>query len=419
LPSITGLTPGVSDTGVKYAPGVFEENDDLQALRKLARDLADRELAPRAAHWDEHEEFPHEIWRLLRQADLFSITIDPEFGGMGLGDVGATIVLEELARADVSCAILCQLIFNGPPRGIEHLGSQEMKERWLPRAASGETLFCIGITEPDAGSAVDHMRAALTPDGDGYRLNAYKNYVTGGHVAGACLVWARFPRSEGAKGIGAVVVPLDRDGVTVAGTHRKMGLRGCTEAELAFDDVRIDPLEVLVAGDAGDAEAFKTLLAHLNHERCGNAAMCIGAAQGALEVAIGYLNDRATGGKRLADLQGLQWKIADMATELEAARLLLYRAVSLAGPHGTPPPLETAMAKAKANLASRLVCDEALQLLGGYGYSREYPVERIYRDVRGLSIGAGTVEVQRNYIGTQVLRGRHPATPAWRDPSLG
>src|SRR5205085_1121756 len=148
--------------------------------------------------------------------------------------------------------------------------------------------------------------------------------------------------------------------------HRKMGLRGCTEAELAFDDVHVTPDDVLLAGDPGDSAAFRTLLAHLNHERCGNASMCIGAAQGALEHAVRYLNERTVGDRPLAELQGLQWKIADMATQLEAARLLLYRAVHMAGPRGTPPPLETAMAKAAANLAAKFVCDEAIQLLGGY-----------------------------------------------------
>src|SRR5437588_160965 len=205
-------------------------------------------------------------------------------------------------------------------------------------------------------------------------------------------------------------------GVSVAGVHKKMGLRGCTEAELAFDDVAVAEDDVLLAGDPGGSEAFKTLLAHLNHERCGNAAMCIGAAQGALEYAIRYMNEREVGGRPLAELQGLQWKIADMAVQLESARLLLYRAVAMAGPHGTPPALETAMAKTAANLAAKFVCDEAIQLLGGYGYSREYPVERAYRDIRGLCIGAGTVEVQRNYIGTNLLRGRTPAGGAWRNP---
>jgi alkylation response protein AidB-like acyl-CoA dehydrogenase len=397
----------------------FAETEDQQALRKLARDVAERELAPRARHWDETEEFPEASWDAIRRADLFGITIGEQWGGMGLGDIEAAIVLEELARIDVSSAILAQLIFNGPPRAIEHLGSGALRDRWLPLAASGEGLFCIGISETEAGSAVNHMRARLEPDGDGYRLNAYKNYVTGGHKARVCLVWCRFPGSEGTKGIGAVVVDLETPGVTVAGTHVKMGLRGTSEAELAFDDVAIGPEDVLVAGDAADSEGFKTLISHINHERCGNAAMCVGAAQGALEYAVRYMNERTVGGRPLADLQGLQWKIADMATELEGARLLLQRAVHLAGAHGTPPALETAMAKAAANVAAKRVCDEAIQLLGGYGYSREYPVERVYRDIRGLCIGAGTVEIQRNYIGSQVLRGATTASAGWRNPLVG
>ncbi len=284
-----------------------------------------------------------------------------------------------------------------------------MKDRWLPLASSGEGLFCIGISETEAGSAVNHMRARLTEDGDGFRLNAYKNYVTGGHKSAACLVWCRFPGSEGTKGIGAVVVDLTADGVTIAGTHEKMGLRGTSEAELAFDEVRVEPDDVLLVGDPSNSDSFKTLIGHINHERCGNAAMCVGAAQGALEYAIGYMNERTIGGKPLAALQGLQWKIADMATQLEGARLLLQRALRLAGPHGTPPALETAMAKSAANLAAKFVCDESIQLLGGYGYSREYPVERVYRDIRGLCIGAGTVEIQRNFIGTNLLKGHVPS----------
>src|SRR5205085_293476 len=323
----------------------FTETEDRSTLRKFARDVAERELAPRATHWDETEEFPQASWDALKAAGLFGVTVSENYGGMGMGDVEAAIVLEELARADVSSAILAQLIFNGPPRAIEHLGNEALKQRWLPLAASGEGLFCIGITEPDAGSAANLMRSHLTDDGSGgFRLNAYKNYVTGGHKAAACLVWTRFPGGDGAKGVGA--------------------------------------------------------------------------AQGALEYAIRYMNDRVIGGRPLADLQGLQWKIADMATQLDGARLLLYRAVAMAGSHGTPPALETAMAKTAANLAAKFVCDEAIQLLGGYGYSREYPVERAYRDIRGLCIGAGTVEVQRNYIGTNLLRGRTPAGGAWRNPLL-
>ena len=399
-----------------HAAGVnpFADTEDQAALRQLARDVAERALAPMARQGDETEAFPQASWDAIRQAELFGITIGEKWGGAGLGDIEAAIVLEELGRADVSSAILAQLIFNGPPRAIEHLGTDELRDRWLPTAASGDGLFCIGISETEAGSAVGNMRARLTPDGEGFRLNAYKNYVTGGHKAVACLVWCRFPGSEGTKGIGAVMVDLSAPGVTVTGTHVKMGLRATSEAELAFDDVRIEPADVLVWGDSANSESFKTLISHINHERCGNAAMCIGAAQGALEYAVQYMGERKIGDKTLADYQGLQWKVADMATQLEGARLLLQRAVHMAGPHGTPPALETAMAKTAANLAAKFVCDEAIQLLGGYGFSREYPVERVYRDIRGLCIGAGTVEIQRNFIGSSVLRGATPASDGWK-----
>jgi alkylation response protein AidB-like acyl-CoA dehydrogenase len=406
--------PASESAAVARGANPFADTEDQAVLRQLARDVAERSLAPMARQGDETEQFPQASWDAMRQAELFGITIGEQWGGAGLGDIEAAIVLEELARADVSSAILAQLIFNGPPRAIEHLGSDALRDRWLPIAASGEGLFCIGISETEAGSAVGHMRARLTPDGDGFRLNAYKNYVTGGHKAVACLVWCRFPDSAGTKGIGAVVVDISAPGVTVTGTHVKMGLRATSEAELAFDDVRVEPGDVLLWGDPENSESFKTLISHINHERCGNAAMCIGAAQGALEYAVQYMGERRVGDKTLGAFQGLQWKIADMATQLEGARLLLQRAVHMAGPHGTPPALETAMAKTAANLAAKFVCDEAIQLLGGYGFSREYPVERVYRDIRGLCIGAGTVEIQRNFIGTSVLKGATPASDGWK-----
>ena len=396
----------------------FAETDDQQALRTLARDVAARELAPRAHDHDESGEPPIDAAKALAAADLLRVTIGEEWGGFGYGDVEASIVLEELARADVSGAIWAQLTFNGPSRGIEHLGPPAMRDNWLPRVANGEALLSIGITEPDAGSAVQEMRTALRTDGAGWRLNGYKSYSTLGHVADGILVWCRWPgvgggTSDGAKGIGAVVIECDRPGVSVTGIHHSMGVHAATEAELAFDDVEISPDDVLVAGDPANAEAFKVLLAHLNHERCGNASMCVGAAQGALEYAVRYVNERVIGGRPLATLQGLQWKLADMAIALEGARLQLRRAVHLAGDGGTPPPLETAMAKAAANRAAKFVCDEAMQLLGGYGYSREYPLERAYRDIRGLCIGAGTIEAQRNFVGGNVARGRTTSSPGW------
>jgi alkylation response protein AidB-like acyl-CoA dehydrogenase len=390
------------------------ETEDQAALRQLAREVAAREVAPRAAAHDESGEVPREAIAALAAADLFRVTVGEEWGGLGLGDVEAAIVLEEVARHDVSTAICCQLAYNGPPRGIEHLGSAALKDRWLPAVADGDAIVSIGITEPDAGSAVQGMRTALSKDGaDRWRLNGYKNYSTLGHAASGVLVWCRWPDGDGARGIGAVIVPMDRDGVELVGRHRGMGIHAATESEIAFDGVLITEDDVLVAGDPSSTGPFKLLLSHLNHERCGNAAMCVGAAQGALERSVRYMQDRVIGGRPIAELQGLQWKLADMAVALEGARLLLGRAVRLAGPGGTPPALETAMAKTAANLAAKLVCDEAIQIHGGYGYSREYPLERAYRDIRGLCIGAGTVEAQRNYIGSSVVAGRTSSSPGW------
>jgi alkylation response protein AidB-like acyl-CoA dehydrogenase len=408
------MTPMSESLGVD----LLAETEDQAALRELARGVAVRDIAPRAGERDETGEIPTDAIKALAAADLFRVTIGEEWGGMGMGDVEASIVLEEIARYDVSAAICCQLTFNGPPRGIEHLGSPALKERWLPAAADGEAIISIGITEPDAGSAVQSMRTALKEDGgsERWRLNGYKNYSTLGHAAAGVLVWCRWPGTTGADGIGAVVVPMDRDGVSVTGRHNGMGIHAATEAEIAFDDVAITSEDVLLPGSAA---SFKTLLSHLNHERCGNASMCIGAAQGALEHAVQYMHDRVIGGRPISELQGLQWKLADMAVQLEGARLLLARAVRLAGPGGTPPALETAMAKTAANLAAKYVCDEAIQLHGGYGYSHEYPVERAYRDIRGLCIGAGTIEAQRNYIGTAVARGRATTSPGWRTQTLG
>ncbi|CAB4686168.1 MAG: butyryl-CoA dehydrogenase [Actinobacteria bacterium] len=392
----------------------YKETEDQLALRELARSVAIRVVEPSAAQGDQTGEPPLAAAQAMAQADLLRVTIGEEWGGFGYGDVEASIVLEEIARADVSTAIWCQLTFNGPPRGIEHLGPPAMKERWLPAVASGEALLSIGITEPDAGSAVQDMRTSLTDTGNGtYLLNGYKNYSTLGHAAQGILVWCRWPGGSGARGIGAVLIEMDRPGVTLTGVHHSMGVHAATEAEIAFEDVQIAADDVLIAGKPDDTSAFKLLLSHLNHERCGNASMCIGAAQGSLEYATRYLNERVIGGRALADLQGLQWKLAEMAIELDGARLLLRRAVHLAGAGGTPPAMETAMAKTAANRAAKHVCDEAIQLLGGYGYSREYPVERVYRDIRGLCIGAGTIEAQLNYIGSNVARGRTSNSPGW------
>jgi alkylation response protein AidB-like acyl-CoA dehydrogenase len=207
----------------------FAESEDQTALRQLAHEVGLRAVAPVARDADRSGELSERAVAALADADLFRITIGERWGGLGLGDVEAAIVLEEIARYDVSTAICCQLAFNGPSRGIEHLGGDALKDRWLPQVADGEAIVSIGITEPDAGSAVQNMRSALVEDGPGrWRLNGYKNYSTLGHRAKGILVWCRWPGGEGAKGIGAVVVPMDREGVELTGRHWGMGIHAAT-----------------------------------------------------------------------------------------------------------------------------------------------------------------------------------------------
>jgi alkylation response protein AidB-like acyl-CoA dehydrogenase len=255
-------------------------------------------------------------------------------------------------------------------------------------------LMGIGMSEPDAGSDALAMRARVRRVGGVWRLDAYKNFVTAGHHARAYLVVARFPE-EGERAIGAVLVPRDAAGVSVTKIHEKMGLRGMAEAEVAFDDVVVPDEDILILGSA---DGFKTIIAEFNHERCGNAAMCVGTAAGALDEALRYAQERTVGGRRLIEVQAIAFKLAEMATKVDAARLMLWRAARTAE-HGEPPAaLETAEAKWYSNIVAQEVSNEAIQILGGYGYSREFPVERMFRDVRGLAIGAGTVEIQKNLI---------------------
>ncbi len=370
--------------------------DTQEALRAQAQQLAEREFRPRAARWDENEEFPEENWKLLAESGLCGLTVPEEYGGLGLTDVEGVLVLEEIARHCLTTAVLLQLFLNGPPRGIKAAGTDELKQRYLPRVATGEMLIGIGMSEPDAGSDALAMRAQVRRADGVLRLDGYKNFVTAGHHARAYLVVCRFP-AEGERAIGAVLVARDASGVSVTKIHEKMGLRGMAEAEVAFDDVEVADDDVLLVGDP-NGQTFKQIISEFNHERCGNAAMCTGAAAGALDEALRYAQERKAGGRRLIDIQAIAHKLAEMATKVDAARLMMWRAARSARDGNPPDALLTAEAKWFANTVAQEVCNEAIQILGGYGYSREFPVERMFRDVRGLAIGAGTVEIQKNLI---------------------
>ena len=377
-----------------------------QDLRSLAAELADREFRPRASRWDENEEYPEENLAILAKQGFTGITVPEEYGGLGLGDLEAALVLEELGAVCLSTAVLCQLHLNGPPRAIANFGNDEQRERFLPRVAAGECLIGIGMTEPDAGSDAMSMRARIRRDGDAWKLDAYKNMITAGHKAQAYFVVTRFPEA-GERAMGAVMVDATAPGVSVSKVHKKMGLRGVPEAEVAFDDVLVPDTDIVMEGD-GEGRAMRTILSQFNHERLGNSAMCVGVAAGALRESIRYAQERKVGGKRIIDLQGIGWKLAEMSTKVEAARLMVWRAASKADAagHDQPTPaLEIAQAKWYANVVAQEVANEAIQIHGGYGYTREFPVERMFRDVRGLAIGAGTIEIQKNLIARLLDRG--------------
>lgn len=379
-----------------------ELTPEQDALRKRAREVAITELRPWASHWDESEEFPQRSIDAVRDAGLLDLTIPTEYGGQGYSLLEGVIVIEELARVCVSSAMAVQPYLNGPWRAIHELGTDELKQRLLPSVATGENHFAIGMSEPGAGSAGTDLRTQLVPDGDGFRLTGVKTWMTGGAIADTTIIFGRLPGTEGPYGLGAVVIQGHPDGVSEPVLDPKMGFRGVAEATFRYDDVRIPAEDVLIRPVADSKDGARILVNQFNPERCGNVGMCIGTAQGALDASVGYLRTREQFGRKLSDFQGLQWKIADMAMDIEIARMLLWRAAA-SGSGGFPEQWPTIMAKLHSSEMVQRVTNDAIQILGARGYSRRWPVERMFRDGRGLAIGGGTAEIMRNMMAGSVL----------------
>jgi len=381
---------------------MFKLDPELEDFRNEARKLAEREFAPRAAHWDEAEEFPAANRDKLAELGYLGMFIPEEYGGSGAPVIQGTVFLEEMARVCFNTALVSQLYLNGPSRAISVLGSDEQKKRFLPDMAAGKKLIAIAISEPEAGSAVTDLRTTATRDGDGWVLNGNKCWSTGAHVADYALVFCRFGKASGAKGIGAFVVDLKKPGARIGHISLKMGGRGLTEAEIILENYKAGPEDVLVEGDPESSRSFALLMSSFGPERVGNAAMCVGLAQGAFDAAKSYSEIRHQFGRPIKEFQGLQWKIADMATQIHAARLMVYRAATNPAPNGFPDPMDATMAKLYANEMAQRVTNEALQIHGHNGYTREYPLERMVRDARGFALGGGTVEILRNTIAAMV-----------------
>jgi len=380
---------------VSYLPTV--EHDELRAL---VRELADERIVPRAAEIDEKAEFPWDLKELLAQQDLLGTCFAEEHGGTGLDTIAQCILVEELARADATTSLI-PIVQKLGALPIILAGNEEQKGRYVPRLASGEWLIAFGLTEAAAGSDVAANRMRAARDGDDYVLNGSKRFITHGSIANVLTVFALTdPEAGGRRGMSAFIVEADTPGFAAPRVEHKMGIRGSPTAELTFDDVRVPGINRL--GEEGDG--FKIAMATLDRSRLSIAAQAVGIAQGALDASVSYAAERQQFGQRVADFQGIQWMLADMSSQTEAARQLTYAAAARVDADASDLPYWTSSAKLVAGDTCMRVTTDAVQVLGGYGYITEYPVERMMRDAKITQLYEGTQQIQRLIIARQLLQ---------------
>lgn len=375
----------------------FQLTEEQQMLKKMVRDFAENEVEPTAAERDEEERFDRNIFDQMSELGLTGIPWPEEYGGIGSDFVSYAIAVEELSRVCASTGVTLSAHISLASWPIYTFGNKEQKENFLTRLATGEALGAYALSEPGAGSDVSSMRTQAKKDGDDYILNGNKVWITNGGVADIYLVFAKTNQDAGHKGISAFIVEKGTDGFTFGKKEKKLGIRSSPTTELIFENCRI-PKENLL-GEEG--EGFKIAMQTLDGGRNGIAAQAVGIAQGALDKSIGYAKEREQFGKPIAKHQGLSFKLADMATDVEAARLLTYQAAFLES-EGKPYAKASAMAKLFAGDAAMEVTTEAVQVYGGYGYTKDYPVERYMRDAKITQIYEGTNEIQRLVIGRMV-----------------
>jgi len=365
------------------------------------RTLARERIALRAAEIDASGEFPWEVVELYRENDVFALFFEERFGGTGTGTLLALVAIEEVAKVCATSALILAVQELGS-LGLKLAGSDEQQQRWLPRLASGEWLAAYALTESGSGSDSAAMRTTARRDGDGYVLDGSKRFITNAGVAQLYTVFAKTDPEAGHAGISAFVVEADAPGFEVARIEPKMGIKGSTTGELVFDGCRIPAANLL----GSEGEGFKIAMRILDRSRPGVAAQALGIAQGATDYALEYAKTRETMGKPIAQHQLIQAKLADMETECEAARGILYRFGQMCDDGVDGPELTkvSAMAKLKCGDVAMAVTTDAVQILGGYGYIKEYPVERFMRDAKITQIYEGTQEIQRLVIAREMLR---------------
>jgi len=375
----------------------FELTPDQREIQALTREFAAAEIEPHAAEWDREHRFPKELFGKLAELGLMGVCIPEEYGGAGADFLSYILVLEELSRGDAGVGVTVAVHTSAVTLPILTFGTDEQKSRFVPPLARGEALGAFALTEPEAGSDAGALRTAATANGDGWSISGAKQWITNGRFAGTFLLFARTDQdTPGAKGVSAFI--LDADHVKVTRDEEKLGLNSSVTNDIVVESAEVGPERLLHA----EGKGFEVAMATLDGGRIGIAAQALGIAQAAYEAARAYALERKQFGKRIAEFQAIQWKLADMATEIDAARMLVYRAAWLKQ-QGRPHTEEGAKAKLFASEMARRQTAEAIQIFGGYGYTKEFPVERYYRDAKITEIYEGTSEIQRLVIARSIL----------------
>jgi alkylation response protein AidB-like acyl-CoA dehydrogenase len=377
----------------------FSLNETHTMIRDTARKFADERIAPGTIDRDEKEEFPREIVRELGDLGFMGMMVPEEWGGSGLDTTSYVFALEEVSRVDASVGVIMSVNNSLVCYGINKDGTQEQKQRFLKDLASGKKLGAFALSEPEAGSDASNQRTTAVRDGDCYILNGSKNWITNGSTADLVLVMAATDRSKGAKGISTFIVEKGTPGFAVAKKERKLGIRSSDTVSLAFTECRVPAANRI----GGEGDGFRFAMKTLEGGRIGISAQAVGIAQACLNASVRYARDRKAFDRPIAELQAIQFKIADMATDIDASRMLMLKAAALKDA-GQPFGAEAAMAKLFASKTAVQSALEAIQIHGGYGYVREYLVERYLRDAKITEIYEGTSEIQRIVIARSLLK---------------
>ena len=362
-------------------------------IRDAARSFAREQLLPNAAEWDRTSTFPAAALAEMGKLGFMGMQVPEEWGGAGVDHVAYALAVEEIAAGDGSCSTIMSVHNSVVCMPILKFGTTEQKEKWLKKLAGGEMLGCFCLTEPQVGSEASAIKTRAKRDGNHWVLNGTKQFITSGGKADLAIVFAVTDPARGKKGISAFVVPTKTPGYKVARVEEKLGLHASETCQIVLDDLRLTPEHML--GQEG--EGYRIALANLEGGRIGIAAQAVGMARAAYEAALAYAKDRESFGKKIFEHQAVAFRLADMATQIEAARLLVLNAATLRDA-GEPCLKEAAMAKLFASEMAERVCSDAIQVHGGYGYLKDFPVERIYRDVRVCQIYEGTSDIQRLVI---------------------